>query len=262
MAAPVLLIDEIDRADEAFEAFLLELLSDFQITIPELGTIRARHRPHVILTSNRTRDSATLSSGVSVPLDRLPGLRKGIGNRPPSRARARSRVGLASCRLHPGSPAPGPCQASWCGRDARLHSFAQALGKARLDTEAAEATLGCIAKSADGRHGTDRKGSADSCRELRDDACRSSPCLLPFLASQRILRPVSQDCGLGGTSRGGADPTARCRQMGPTGRDELIEGGMGFVRPPVRRFLERGSAESSSRNPKKAMSAAEGLLGL
>jgi len=55
-ASPVLLIDEIDRADEAFEAFLLELLSDFQITIPELGTIRARHRPHVILTSNRTRE--------------------------------------------------------------------------------------------------------------------------------------------------------------------------------------------------------------
>lgn len=53
---PVLLIDEIDRADEAFEAFLLELLSDFQITIPELGTIKARNVPHVILTSNRTRD--------------------------------------------------------------------------------------------------------------------------------------------------------------------------------------------------------------
>lgn len=54
--APVLLIDEIDRADEAFEAFLLELLSDFQITIPEVGTIRAKHIPHVILTSNRTRE--------------------------------------------------------------------------------------------------------------------------------------------------------------------------------------------------------------
>ena len=52
----VLLIDEIDRADEEFEAFLLEVLSDFQITIPELGTIRARRRPAVILTSNRTRE--------------------------------------------------------------------------------------------------------------------------------------------------------------------------------------------------------------
>jgi len=54
--APVLLIDEIDRADEGFEAFLLEVLSDFQVTIPELGTIRAAHRPLVLLTSNRTRE--------------------------------------------------------------------------------------------------------------------------------------------------------------------------------------------------------------
>ncbi len=55
-ASPVLLIDEIDRADEAFEAFLLELLSDFQISVPELGTIQARHIPYVVLTSNRTRE--------------------------------------------------------------------------------------------------------------------------------------------------------------------------------------------------------------
>ena len=55
-AAPVLLIDELDRADEEFEAFLLELLSDFQITIPELGTIRAAEPPVVVITSNRTRE--------------------------------------------------------------------------------------------------------------------------------------------------------------------------------------------------------------
>jgi MoxR-like ATPase len=53
---PVLLIDEIDRADDGFEAFLLEVLSDFQVTVPELGTIRATHVPHVVLTSNRTRE--------------------------------------------------------------------------------------------------------------------------------------------------------------------------------------------------------------
>ena len=52
----MLLIDEIDRADEEFEAFLLEVLSDFQITVPELGTIEAKQRPTVILTSNRTRE--------------------------------------------------------------------------------------------------------------------------------------------------------------------------------------------------------------
>ena len=53
---PVLLIDEIDRSDEEFEAFLLEVLSDFQITIPEMGTLAARKRPMVVVTSNRTRD--------------------------------------------------------------------------------------------------------------------------------------------------------------------------------------------------------------
>ncbi|MGH8249010.1 MAG: AAA family ATPase [Gammaproteobacteria bacterium] len=55
-SSPVLLIDEIDRSDEEFEAFLLEILSDFQITIPEIGTIRATHVPFVVLTSNRTRE--------------------------------------------------------------------------------------------------------------------------------------------------------------------------------------------------------------
>ncbi len=53
---PVLLIDELDRSDEEFEAFLLELLSAFQISIPEIGTVKAKHRPFVILTSNRTRE--------------------------------------------------------------------------------------------------------------------------------------------------------------------------------------------------------------
>lgn len=55
-AAPVLLIDELDRADEPFEAYLLELLSEFQITIPEIGTVKAEHPPLVIITSNRTRE--------------------------------------------------------------------------------------------------------------------------------------------------------------------------------------------------------------
>jgi MoxR-like ATPase len=53
---PVLLIDELDRADEEFEAFLLEILSDFQVSIPEIGTVKATHKPQVVITSNRTRD--------------------------------------------------------------------------------------------------------------------------------------------------------------------------------------------------------------
>src|SRR5258705_11578514 len=54
--APVLLVDECDRLDEEFEAFMLEVFSDWQVTIPEIGTIKATHPPHVILTSNRTRE--------------------------------------------------------------------------------------------------------------------------------------------------------------------------------------------------------------
>ena len=54
--SPILLIDEIDRADEEFEAFLLEILSDYQVSIPELGTINSVTKPIVILTSNGTRD--------------------------------------------------------------------------------------------------------------------------------------------------------------------------------------------------------------
>ncbi|HEY8952742.1 MAG TPA: MoxR family ATPase [Candidatus Dormibacteraeota bacterium] len=56
LTAPVLLIDEIDRSDEEFEAFLLELLSDFQVSIPEIGTIKAKKAPFVVITSNRTRE--------------------------------------------------------------------------------------------------------------------------------------------------------------------------------------------------------------
>src|SRR5204862_5513308 len=54
--SPVLLVDEIDRGDEELEAFMLEVFSDWQVTIPEIGTIKATHPPHVVLTSNRTRE--------------------------------------------------------------------------------------------------------------------------------------------------------------------------------------------------------------
>ena len=86
---PVLLIDELDRSDEEFEAYLLELLSDFQITIPEIGTIKAKETPVVIITSNRTReihdalrrrclyywiDFPTLEKEYSIVLARMPGV--------------------------------------------------------------------------------------------------------------------------------------------------------------------------------------------
>jgi MoxR-like ATPase len=87
--APVLLIDELDRSDEEFEAYLLELLSDFQISIPEIGTIKAKETPIVIITSNRTReihdalrrrclyywiDFPTLDKEYAIVLARMPGV--------------------------------------------------------------------------------------------------------------------------------------------------------------------------------------------
>ena len=129
--APVLLIDEIDRADEEFEAYLLEILSDFQVTVPEIGTIRAEQPPRVILTSNRTRevhdalkrrclyhwiDYPTPAKEYEIVLD--PG-----AGRPGA-------AGTRGGRLHP-SPARGrPDQGARRGRDARLGSRA-ALARCR-----------------------------------------------------------------------------------------------------------------------------------
>ena len=90
-APPVLLIDEIDRADDGFEAFLLEVLSDFQVTIPELGTIRAEHVPYVVLTSNRTpRDRRRAPAPLPLPLHRAPDAREGGPDHPGARARTRT----------------------------------------------------------------------------------------------------------------------------------------------------------------------------
>jgi len=94
--APVLLIDEIDRADEEFEAYLLEILSDFQVTIPEIGTVRAERPPRVVLTSNRTRevhdalkrrclyhwiDYPTVDKEVEIVLARLPAVPEALARR-------------------------------------------------------------------------------------------------------------------------------------------------------------------------------------
>jgi MoxR-like ATPase len=144
----VLLIDEIDRADEAFEAFLLELLSDYQITIPEMGTIHAKHVPYVVLTSNRSRDLGdalrrrclyqwidypSLDKEMKIVRTRLPGIEEGL---------ARQVVGyVQSVRGLNLSKPPGVAETMDCA-EALL-----ALGKVRLDEPAIEETLGCISKS-------------------------------------------------------------------------------------------------------------------
>ena len=130
----VLLIDEIDRADEEFEAFLLEVLSDFQITIPEIGTISAARRPSVILTSNRTRElhdalkrrclfhwigHPTLEREIEIVVLRVPGIpgaARGAGGDVRARP-ARARPGEAAGRrgddrLGPGARGARPARTS------------------------------------------------------------------------------------------------------------------------------------------------------
>ena len=145
---PVLLIDEIDRADEEFEAFLLELLSAFQISIPEMGTVRAKHKPYVILTSNRTRELSDalkrrclyhwveypdLEKEVSIVQKRLPGIEAAL---------ARRIVDLVQrLRRRKLSKAPGIAETlDWA-------TALLALGYRSLTPEAVERTLGCVLKS-------------------------------------------------------------------------------------------------------------------
>jgi MoxR-like ATPase len=144
---PVLLIDEIDRADDEFEAFLLELLSDFQVTIPELGTIRARTPPWVILTSNRTRelhdalrrrclyywiDHPSLEREVAIVRARVPG----VGERLARQAA----VFVASMRELDLIKAPGVAETlDWVEAIAML-------GEQDLRTDLAEMTLTSLVK--------------------------------------------------------------------------------------------------------------------
>jgi MoxR-like ATPase len=145
--AVVLLVDEIDRADEEFEAFLLEILSDFQITIPELGTISARRRPAVVLTSNRTRelhdalkrrclfhwiDHPSLEREVEIVELKVPG----IGGR---LAREAASLVHGLRRLDLEKP-PGVAETiDWTRALA-------ALGRRDLDEEVVETTLGSLLK--------------------------------------------------------------------------------------------------------------------
>jgi MoxR-like ATPase len=141
------LIDEIDRADDEFDAFLLELLSDFQVTIPEIGTIRAKRRPVVIMTSNRTRelhdalkrrclyhwiDHPTPERETAIVRARVEGASERL-------ARQASRF-VASLRELQLSRTPGVAETiDWVGALAALEEEA-------LRPDAVEATLGAVLK--------------------------------------------------------------------------------------------------------------------
>jgi MoxR-like ATPase len=143
-----LLIDEIDRADEAFEAFLLELLSDFQISIPELGTIRAKHVPYIVLTSNRSRelsdalkrrclyqwiDYPSLEKEMRIVRAKLPAIEEELASQVVRYVQAVRQLVL--------NKPPGVAETLDCAQ------ALMALGKRRLDAEGVEETLGCITKS-------------------------------------------------------------------------------------------------------------------
>jgi MoxR-like ATPase len=143
----VLLIDEIDRADDEFEAFLLEVLSDFQITIPEIGTIAARRRPAVILTSNRTRElhdalkrrclfhwitHPSLEREIEIVRLRVPGVSE--------RLAAETAAFVAGLRGLDLAKAPGVAETiDW------THALV-ALGREELDATVVEQTLGAVLK--------------------------------------------------------------------------------------------------------------------
>ena len=147
-ASPVLLIDEIDRADEAFEAFLLELLSDFQISVPEMGTLKAKHIPYVILTSNRTRelsdalkrrcfyhwiDYPDFEKELRIVRARLPRVEEALGRQVVRFVQAARQLDLAK--------PPGVTETLDCALSA------MSLGKHELDMQTVEETLGCVTKS-------------------------------------------------------------------------------------------------------------------
>ncbi len=156
---PVLLVDEIDRADEEFEAFLLELLSDFQVTIPELGTIRARSLPHVVLTSNSTRelsdalrrrclyhylDFPDQDREVAILRARLPGLGIDLAGQVAAIVAA---IRKEQLRKVPGVAESLDWAAALLGLGVR---------DLRDDPEALYETLGCVLKTQADRAGIDR----------------------------------------------------------------------------------------------------------
>ena len=108
---PVLLIDEIDRADEEFEAYLLEVLSDFQVSVPELGTITAVSRPYVVLTSNGTRElSDALRRRCLYHYVEYPGIRQGAAHRQRPPAGDRAATGASGGGLRAGPAEDGAAQ--------------------------------------------------------------------------------------------------------------------------------------------------------
>ncbi|MDG7022420.1 MAG: MoxR family ATPase [Nitrososphaerota archaeon] len=148
---PVLLIDEIDRADEEFEGFLLEFLAEFQVTIPELGTLKAKHRPLVVITSNRTRELGDglrrrclyLYVSFPTPEKELQIVKLKVPYVQERLARQVVEMMAKIRSLDDVVRKPGTAETlDWV-------SALVALGKEELDAAAAEQTISCVLKSSD-----------------------------------------------------------------------------------------------------------------
>ncbi len=169
--SPVLLIDEVDRSDEEFEAFMLEVFAEWQVTIPEIGTIKATHPPHVILTSNRTRelsdalrrrclylwiDYPPFEKEVRIVSLKVPGI-----NRRLAAEVTRFMEALRRMRL---SKVPGVAETlDWAQALAALHAD-------HLDEALVSETLGCVLKD------------AEDIKRFRAEVARSG--LTPFVPAQ------------------------------------------------------------------------------
>ena len=147
---PVLLIDEVDRSDSEFEAFLLEILSDFQITIPEIGTLRAKHIPYVVLTSNRTREvHEALKRRCLYQWIDYPSVEKELAIVQTKLPHIEARLAHQLCQMmhlwRQGDYYKKPGVAETLDWGLAL----VALGKAHLDPEVVSETLGCVFKYQD-----------------------------------------------------------------------------------------------------------------
>jgi MoxR-like ATPase len=146
-APPVLLIDEVDRADDGFEAFLLELLSDFQVTIPELGTIRAAHVPYVVLTSNRTRELGdALRRRCLYLYIEHPSLEKEVRIIRTRRPEVRERLALEVGRFLQALRARGLVKPPGVAETLDWTQALLSLRQDSLDAEVVTQTLGCLLK--------------------------------------------------------------------------------------------------------------------
>jgi MoxR-like ATPase len=167
----VLLIDEVDRADDGFEAFLLEVLSDFQVTIPELGTIRAVHQPYVVLTSNNSREIGdalrrrclylfiehpSFEKEVSIIRTLVPEVSERLADQI-----ARFAQGLRARRL---AKIPGVAETlDWARALIHLH-------RDHLDLDVVQATLGCLVKDHHDLNALQPSETAALVAEARDTA--------------------------------------------------------------------------------------------